>query len=415
MESSCENCKLRNYAERKPNSLPVKIWRWHTKWCPGWKAYQQGVAKKQEKMQQREDAMSNVYEKLRERLDMFPQGFPKTESGVELEILQHLFTPEEAEIMLFLRPSREKASTVAERMHRDETELGEILHGMSKRGLILRFRASEAEIYYFLAPWMIGIWEFQLNNLTRENIKLYEKFYQEGVVPSWRNSKTIGFRVIPVEKEIQGSTEIHPYEKVSEIIDSNTRFAVAECICRKEKRIVGNGCDKLLEACMPFGSAADFYIENELGREISKEEARQILLKAEEAGLIHCSSNHSGNKMFICNCCGCCCKVLANITKYDNPGVIVKSNYYAVKDDETCTACGTCVDRCQVHAIQIENDLTVINRERCIGCGLCASTCPTESISMVKKPPEEAPTIFSNEREMLQAIGKDRNKQYPFE
>ena len=51
--------------------------------------------------------MSEIYEKLRERLDMFPQGFPRTESGVEMKILRELFTPEEAQIMLFLRPSPE--------------------------------------------------------------------------------------------------------------------------------------------------------------------------------------------------------------------------------------------------------------------------------------------------------------------
>lgn len=68
--------------------------------------------------------MSNIYEKLRERLDMFPQGFPKTKSSVELEILQHLFTPEEAEIMLFLRPSPEQVSIMAERMSRDEAGTG---------------------------------------------------------------------------------------------------------------------------------------------------------------------------------------------------------------------------------------------------------------------------------------------------
>ncbi|MBC8274783.1 MAG: 4Fe-4S binding protein [Chloroflexi bacterium] len=359
--------------------------------------------------------MADVYERLRERLDMFPQGFPKTESGVELEILQHLFTPEEAEVMLHLRPRPEKVSTIADRAGKDETELGETLYGMSKRGLILRHRAPDEEMYYFLIPWVIGIYEFQLNNLTPENIELYERFYQEGMVPSWRNKKTGMFRVIPVEKEIQGGTEIQPYEKVSQIIDSNTRFAVADCICRKEKRMVGEGCDKLLEACMSFGRAADFYIENGLGREISQEEARRILLKAEEDGLIHCSSNHAGNKDFICNCCGCCCGVLANITKYDNPAAITKSNYYATKDEDTCTTCGTCVERCQVGAIQFENDLTVINRERCIGCGLCVSTCPTGSISMVKKSPEEASAVFSSGKEMLQAMGKETGKKFPFE
>ncbi|MBN1690235.1 MAG: 4Fe-4S binding protein, partial [Dehalococcoidia bacterium] len=262
---------------------------------------------------------------------------------------------------------------------------------------------------------VVGIWEFQLNNMTPENIELYERFYQEGMVPSERDRKVGLFRVIPVEKEIQGSTEVQPYEKVSEIIESSTRFAVADCICRKESRMLGKGCDKLLEACMSFGPAADFYIENGLGREITQEEARQILQKAEEDGLIHCSWNHAKNKDFICNCCGCCCKVLALVTKYGNPAAVVRSNYYAAKDEETCTGCGTCVERCQVGAIQFEDDLTVINREKCIGCGLCVSTCPTESISMVKKSPEEASAVFSGYLEMLQAMGKETGKKFPFE
>jgi electron transport complex protein RnfB len=359
--------------------------------------------------------MADVYERLRQRLDMFPQGFPKTESGVELEVLKHLFTPEEAEIMMCLRPLPEKVSAIADRAGRDEAELGRALYDMSRRGLILRYRSVKGEMYYFLIPWVVGIWEFQLNNMTPENIELYERFYREGMVPSERDRKIGLFRVIPVEKEIQGSTEIQPYEKVSQIIDSNTRFAVADCICRKESGMVGKGCDKLLEACMTFGPAADFYIENGLGREITQEEARQILLKAEEDGLIHCSWNHAGNKDFICNCCGCCCKALALITKYDSPGAVVRSNYYATKDEDTCTSCGTCVDRCQVGAIKFKNDLTVINREKCIGCGLCVSTCPTGSITMVKKSLEEAPAVFSGHFEMLQAMGKETGKKFPFE
>jgi hypothetical protein len=106
-------------------------------------------------------------------------------------------------------------------------------------------------------------------------------------------------RVIPVQKEIEGKTEIQPYEKVSQIIESHTRFAVADCICRKISKIQGHGCSKLMEACMSFGPAADFYIENGLGREITKEEAKKILQKAEEDGLIHCSTNKVGTKTFI--------------------------------------------------------------------------------------------------------------------
>ncbi len=168
--------------------------------------------------------MADVYDRLRERLDMFPQGFTKTKSGVELEILKRLFRPEEAEIMLSLRPGPEKVPDIAKRLDKDETELGKTLYDMSKRGLIMRWRAPNKDMYYFLIPWIVGIWEFQLKNLTQENIEVFEKYYEEGMVPSWRNRKIGTFRVIPVQKEIQGGTEIQPYEKVSQIIESNTKI-----------------------------------------------------------------------------------------------------------------------------------------------------------------------------------------------
>jgi electron transport complex protein RnfB len=235
------------------------------------------------------------------------------------------------------------------------------------------------------------------------------------MVPERRRSRTPGFRVIPIEREIRASTEVRTYEKVSEIIESSRRFAVADCICRKEARMMGHGCDKLLEACMTFDLAADYYIENGLGREISKKEAHEILLEAEKSGLVHHSSNHKGNKMFICNCCGCCCKALAHLNKYHNPAAVAHSDYYAVVDAESCTACETCVDRCQVNAVRMEGDVSIIARDRCIGCGLCASTCPTGSITMARKKAGEASMIFESQDDLMQAIAKEKNKTYPFQ
>ncbi|MEJ2286279.1 MAG: 4Fe-4S binding protein [Desulfobacterales bacterium] len=359
--------------------------------------------------------MPNVYEKLRERLDMFPQGFPETKSGVELEILEHLFTADEAKIATSLRPFPEPVSTIAERLERDENELGDILYDMSKRGLILRYKESEEVIYYFLAAWMVGVWEFQVKNLAQDNIKLYERYFEEGLVPLNKERKVGGFRVIPVQKEIKDNTEVQPYEKVSEVIDAHTRFAVTDCICRKEATMLSEGCDKLMETCMTFGVAADYYIENEIGREITKEEAKEILQKAEEDGLVHFSSNHAEDKIFMCNCCGCCCKALAAINKYDNPGLIVKSNYYALVDTNTCDGCETCTERCQVNAIQVENDLASVSMSKCIGCGLCVSTCPNESLSMIHKEPDALSHIFANDFELMQARGEDTKRPYPFE
>jgi Fe-S-cluster-containing hydrogenase component 2 len=94
--------------------------------------------------------------------------------------------------------------------------------------------------------------------------------------------------------------------------------------------------------------------------------------------------------------------------------MITTSNYHAEKDDDTCNDCLTCVDRCNVHAIKVDNERTAISKEKCIGCGLCASSCPTGSITMVHKSPAEASPIFSREIEMLQAMGKERGKEFPF-
>ena len=236
------------------------------------------------------------------------------------------------------------------------------------------------------------------------------------MVQERRRTQTAGFRVIPIERELKDTTLIQPFEKVSEIIESSHRFAVADCICRKEATLMGHACDKLLEACMTFDLAADYYIGNGLGREITKQEAHDILRKAEESGLVHHSSNHKGNKMFICNCCGCCCKALAHINKYDNPSDIAHSNYYAMVDAETCSACETCVDRCQANAIKMGNDVSVIAKDRCIGCGLCASTCPTESISMIQKEQEDLSVIFENQEEFRSRRWRRRSsKNYPFQ
>lgn len=148
--------------------------------------------------------MGSIYEKVRERLDKFPQGFPKTASGVELEILKTLFSPEEAELLLFLSPAiPAPASAIAGKAGKEVKETEDVLYRMSQRGLIFRVRPPGSPNLYFLVPWVVGIWEFQLKNLNLDNIQLFERYHEEGMVSERKRSKTGGFRVVPVEKEIQ--------------------------------------------------------------------------------------------------------------------------------------------------------------------------------------------------------------------
>ena len=73
------------------------------------------------------------------------------------------------------------------------------------------------------------------------------------------------------------------------------------------------------------------------------------------------------------------------------PADRVHSYYQAKIDSELCSACGQCIERCQMAAIKEGEDSSEMIEGRCIGCGLCVSTCPTEAISMVAKSGMEAP------------------------
>ena len=94
---------------------------------------------------------------------------------------------------------------------------------------------------------------------------------------------------------------------------------------------------------------------------------------------------------------------------------MTKSNYYAKVDADMCTGCESCLDRCQVNAIRVEDGTARVDKARCIGCGLCASSCPAEAISIVHKEKGDLSTIFPDPLALVQAIGKEKGKAFPFE
>ncbi|MFX0043815.1 MAG: ATP-binding protein, partial [Candidatus Hodarchaeota archaeon] len=159
--------------------------------------------------------------------------------------------------------------------------------------------------------------------------------------------------------------------------------------------------------CLSFGVAAEYYIENGFGREISADEAISIIEEADKAGLVHAGANskHLSN---ICNCCPCCCASMKGITKKGlDKHKFMNAMFESIIDEEICIGCGTCIDRCPVEAIILE-DFAVVSRDKCLGCGLCASVCPEDAITIHLREDREEP--FNKVSEMLMAILKGKRK-----
>ncbi len=333
--------------------------------------------------------MSDVYRRLAKVLDTLPNGFPSTESGVEIRLLKKIFTPEEADLFCDLRMTFETVDQIAERTGRSLDGLEERLTGMQERGELFGIDLGGTK-FFKMMPWAFGIYEFQLSRMDRELAEMCEE-YMEVYGKQFFKDKPQLMQVVPIEREIPNKQESLHYEQVSSIIKNAQSFMVNECICKKEQGLLGKPCDKPLEVCMAFAPITGVFEDSPTGRVISKEEAFSLLNRAEEAGLVHLTWNVENGHFFICNCCGCCCGVLRSINELGlNASDVINSYYYAEIDPDKCTVCGTCMDeRCQVGAIEEVEETYRVIKDKCIGCGLCVTTCPSDAVRLVRKTNEE--------------------------
>lgn len=355
----------------------------------------------------------DVYHKLAKVLDTIPNGFPATESGVEIQLLKKIFTPDEADLFCDMRLKFETAEQLAERTGRPLEGLEDKLIAMKNRGEIFGVKMGDTWIFK-MVPWAIGIYEYQLPRLDREFAEMNEHFAPEFGRQFFSETPQL-MQTLPIEEEISVEQEALPYEKVSTLIDSGQAFLVNECICKKEQGLLDNPCDRPLGVCMAIAPVPGVFDDSPIGRVITREEAYKLLEECEENALVHLTGNVQQGRFYICNCCGCCCGVLDGINKLGIPAsTVINSHYYAVIDQDLCSDCGICAEeRCQVNAISETEDAAYdVIRERCIGCGLCVSTCPTEAVKLVRKSADRLVAPPLDEREWFQERGRRRGVDF---
>jgi len=348
----------------------------------------------------------DVYQQLARHLDDLPAGFPATESGVELRILRRLFTPEEARLALYLSLISEEPRVIARRAGLPVDEAACRLEKMATKGLIFRLKPRDKPVRYQASQFVVGIWEWQLNNLDADFVRDMEAYMPSLLGPAWEVPQ---LRTIPVGESVDAGLEVLPYEQAGHLVRAQKRLAVAPCICRRERKLVGEGCNRPEETCLVFGAAADYYVQNGLGRYIDQEEALSILDLANDAGLVLQPGN-SQRPLNICACCGCCCGVLRTLKRQPQPAALVASAFVAALDTSTCQACGTCEARCPMEALWLGDGHATHDPDRCIGCGLCVTTCPTGALSLVRKPDSAQPSVPKNMTESYIKLGQARGK-----
>lgn len=353
-----------------------------------------------------------VYHKLARVLDTLPNGFPGTESGVEIKILKKIFTPEQAELFCEMRLTFETAQQVAERTGRPLAELDRQLKDMGKAGQLFSINLGGIRIFKML-PWVFGIYEFQLARLDKELALLVEEYAPVFAKQFYSETPQL-MRTLPVEQEISGQQEVISYERVSDLIEQNQSFLANDCVCKKEKELLGHPCDRPVQVCLAMAPVAGVFDKYPTGKAITKQEARDLIKMTEEAGLVHLTYNVQGGGSYICNCCKCCCGVLRSIHELGIPApMVINSNYYAEIDADKCSSCGLCADeRCQVGAIEEGADAYRIIKDRCIGCGLCISTCPNEAIRLVHKGPDQRVQPPVNEDDWFEKRGRMRGVDF---
>lgn len=296
----------------------------------------------------------------------------------EYRILAPIVDDDMCDVMMHMRlEANRTVEELARRCKKEEAFVQQQLDKLMVAG-IARSREIDGRMCYYYPIWVPGIMEGILSN--REQCDRYpdlgvcfEEYTRrrlEVLVPTLNSGKAgMSFmRVMPVMSAIENDSRTASYDEVATLIENATAISVGPCSCRRARRLMGEGCGHLEEdMCMYLNDNAINYSNTGAHRLVSKEEAYEILRRAEDNGLVHEINQTPGfeDATAICNCCGCSCFALRIAEMFRSKNAI-RSNFVARVDKEKCVACGQCVENCQTNALRLGqkrciNDPTIAN------------------------------------------------------
>ena len=346
----------------------------------------------------------NVFVKLRTLIDTYGLGLGSEVHDHAWDEILINFTEEDAQAYLEMpRSVWFTATDFSAESGRNEDECLEICEHLSEKGLLMRARRAGVPRFHQLAE-AHGIWEYNLFHYDLEYTTAHQTSWGADIIQNLYNSETPFYYAIPVDKEVVADEEILPYDDYEKIIRRNTVLSVSPCQCRLRRQVMGDftgdeECDHPLETCIATGEEAEFYIENGIGRQITQDEALEILHTSVERGMV-IQSAYTKDTEVICSCHGDCCDILASYVALGSEGCAQMnqfpnvSHYTLVHVEDTCTKCGMCEQHCPLFAITMDEEtgFPVVGAQ-CVRCGQCGLVCPTASRTLHQKDAAEIPEL----------------------
>lgn len=366
-----------------------------------------------------------IYRQLRDWLKQTWYNLPETDEL--LPLIKANYTPEEASLLTGMPFKGMNLEDLAAMKQMEPEVLRQRLDAMARKGQIFRTVKAETVRYSlndaFFVNYRSAFWPGLTDERSQAIAPLANQYYYHGFWDQWDQTRHKGLRTLPVHGTIEDTREILPYEEVLNVLDQHDYFTVSVCPCKHRKNMDPDfpDCEYPTEVCLHFGRLGHYIVENNMGREITRQETEEILRKSAEAGLVHGVSNMQEAPDTICNCDPCCCIMFEAFHKLKHAEGMAPSNYRVRVNGETCMGCGLCVKRCPMDALHLEDHpeakgrvtvieavdgkekkelknksgkVSVVDPDLCIGCGVCAFKCPSKSLvleqrEVIQPPPKD--------------------------